>query len=202
MNFTHPFERIDPGHIRRYAVPLFLLDVAVGVPLLANVEAGPGLVSLAALAVAGSPEAAAAVLATWTSTDRIHVAFANALQRQMANLVAERTRCVQWMQKALDQMNVQVHRAVADLTGTTGLAIVRAIVAAARLAAHRDPRCHKSVAEIARYLTGPDGSRAKPRGVSLRRRLRLLAPPLPAHPHLRGQAQVDPERRVMVSVSS
>jgi len=81
-----------------------------------------------------------------------------ALQRQMANLVAERTRCVQWMQKALDQMNVQVHRAVADLTGTTGLAIVRAIVAGERdpatLAGHRDPRCHKSVDEIARYLTG------------------------------------------------
>jgi hypothetical protein len=79
MNFTHPFERIGPGHIRRYAVPLFLLDVAVGVPLLANVEAGPGLRSLAALALAGSPAAAAAVLATWTSTDRIHIAFANGL---------------------------------------------------------------------------------------------------------------------------
>ena len=51
------------------------------------------------------------------------------LQRQAANLVAERTRSVQWMQKALDQMNVQVHRAVSDLTGVTGLAIVRAIVA-------------------------------------------------------------------------
>ena len=67
-----------------------------------------------------------------------------ALQRQLANLVAERTRCVQWMQKALDQMNVQVHRAVTDLTGTTGMAIVRAIVAGerdpARLAGHRDPR--------------------------------------------------------------
>jgi transposase len=47
-----------------------------------------------------------------------------ALQRQMANFVAERSRCVQWMQKALDQMNVQVHRAVTDLTGTTGMAIV------------------------------------------------------------------------------
>ena len=82
-----------------------------------------------------------------------------AMQRQMANLVAERTRCVQWMQKALDQMNVQVHRAVTDLTGTTGMAIVRAIVAGerdpARLALHRDPRCRKSVQEIARYLTGP-----------------------------------------------
>jgi len=81
-----------------------------------------------------------------------------ALQRQLANLVAERTRCVQWMQKALDQMNVQVHRAVTDLTGTTGLAIVRAIVGGerdpARLALHRDYRCRKSAAEIARYLTG------------------------------------------------
>ena len=40
-----------------------------------------------------------------------------ALQRQMANLVGERTRFVQWMQQSLDQMNVQVHRAVGDLTG-------------------------------------------------------------------------------------
>jgi transposase len=81
-----------------------------------------------------------------------------ATKRQLANLVEERTRCVQWMQKALDQMNVQVHRAVSDLTGTTGMAIVRAIVAGerdpSRLAAHRDPRCRKSVPEIARYLRG------------------------------------------------
>jgi transposase len=81
-----------------------------------------------------------------------------ALQRQLANLVAERTRCVQWMQKALDQMNVQVHRAVTDLTGLTGMAIVRAIVAGerdpARLAMHRDRRCRKSAEELARYLTG------------------------------------------------
>jgi transposase len=81
-----------------------------------------------------------------------------ALQRQLANLVAERTRCVQWMQKSLDQMNVQVHRAVTDLTGLTGMAIVRAIVDGerdpVRLARHRDRRCGKSAAEIARYLTG------------------------------------------------
>jgi transposase len=80
------------------------------------------------------------------------------LQRQMANLVAERSRCVQWMQKSLDQMNVQVHRAVTDLTGKTGMAIVRAIVAGERdpalLAAHRDGRCRKSPDEIAKYLTG------------------------------------------------
>jgi transposase len=81
-----------------------------------------------------------------------------ALQRQVANLVAERTRCVQWMQKALDQMNVQVHRAVTDITGLTGMAIIRGIVAGerdpARLAAHRDGRCHKSSEQIARHLAG------------------------------------------------
>lgn len=81
-----------------------------------------------------------------------------ALQRQLANLVEERTRCVQWMQKALDQMNVQVHRALADITGMTGMAIVRAIVAGERdpekLAMHRDSRCRKPVEEIAKYLTG------------------------------------------------
>lgn len=81
-----------------------------------------------------------------------------ALQRQQASFVEERTRCVQWMQKALDQMNVQVHRAVSDLTGTTGMAIVRAIVGGERdpmrLAAHRDHRCAKSEVEIAEYLRG------------------------------------------------
>jgi transposase len=81
-----------------------------------------------------------------------------ALRRQMGNLIAERTKCVQWMQKALDQMNVQVHRAVSDLTGKTGMGIVRAIVAGERrperLAELRDRRCKKSVEEIAEYLTG------------------------------------------------
>lgn len=81
-----------------------------------------------------------------------------ALQRQQANFVEERTRCIQWMQKALDQMNVQVHHAVSEITGDTGLAIVRAIVAGerdpARLAAHRDRRCHKSQEQIAEHLRG------------------------------------------------
>jgi hypothetical protein len=86
------------------------------------------------------------------------IARLRALHRQMANLVEERTRCVHWMQKSLDQMNIQVHRAVTDMTGTTGMAIVRAIVAGerdpSRLATFRDPRCRKSEAEIAQYLTG------------------------------------------------
>jgi len=81
-----------------------------------------------------------------------------ALHRQLGNLIAERTRFVQWMQQALDQMNVQVHRAVSDITGKTGMAIVRAIVDGEReplrLAALRDKRCRKSVEQIAEHLTG------------------------------------------------
>lgn len=81
-----------------------------------------------------------------------------AMQRQRASLVESRSRFVQWMQKALDQMNVRVHRAVSDLTGSTGLAIVRAIVAGERdpmrLAALRDKACKQSVQAIAQHLTG------------------------------------------------
>jgi len=80
------------------------------------------------------------------------------VQRERANLIAERTRIVQRMQKALDQMNVQVHHAVTALTGKTGLAIVRAIVDGERdalqLAQLRDKRCQKSVAQIAEHLSG------------------------------------------------
>jgi transposase len=85
----------------------------------------------------------------------IHV---RSLLRQRANLLHLRTRYIQWMQKSLDQMNVQVHHAVTDLSGTTGLAIVRAIVKGERnpqlLANLRDPRCKKSADEIAKHLAG------------------------------------------------
>lgn len=81
-----------------------------------------------------------------------------ALQRQIGNLVEEQSRTVQWMQKSLDQMNIQVHRAVTHITGKTGMRIVRAIIAGERdpqvLAEMRDHRCRKSVAEIADHLTG------------------------------------------------
>jgi len=55
-------------------------------------------------------------------------------------------------------MNVRVHRAVTDLTGATGMALVRAIVNGERdprrLAKLRDPRCHQSEEEIAEQLRG------------------------------------------------
>jgi transposase len=80
------------------------------------------------------------------------------LRRQHSSLIEERSKAVQWMQKALDQMNVQVHHAVTDITGTTGMAIVRAIVAGERdpmkLAQHRNCRCQKSEGKIAEHLRG------------------------------------------------
>jgi len=62
------------------------------------------------------------------------------------------------MQKSLDQMNVRVHRAVSDMDGVTGMAILRAIVAGERdsrkPAKLRDRRCRKSEEEIAEQLSG------------------------------------------------
>jgi transposase len=72
--------------------------------------------------------------------------------------VAEAGDWLRRMQKSLDQMNVRVHRAVADLQGATGMAIVQAIVEGERdprkLAELRDHRCHKSEAAIAEQLSG------------------------------------------------
>jgi transposase len=80
------------------------------------------------------------------------------LVRDKANLVAESGDWLRRMQKSLDQMNVRIHRAVSDLNGATGMAIVRAIVGGQRspikLAQLRDPRCRRSEKEIAEELTG------------------------------------------------
>jgi hypothetical protein len=62
------------------------------------------------------------------------------------------------LQKALTEMNLKLHTVLTDLTGQTGLRIVRGILDGERdperLAAHRDPRCHASHAEIVAALTG------------------------------------------------
>jgi transposase len=80
------------------------------------------------------------------------------LVRDKANLVAEAGDWLRRMQKSLDQMNVRVHRAVSDIDGVTGMAIIRAIVAGQRdprqLAKLRDPRCRKTEEQIAEQLTG------------------------------------------------
>jgi transposase len=65
---------------------------------------------------------------------------------------------VQHMQKALEQMNVKLTEVVSDVTGVTGMAIIKAILAGDRepqqLAALRDRRCKRTRSEIARALEG------------------------------------------------
>jgi transposase len=78
--------------------------------------------------------------------------------RQRGMLVTYAAQHIQHMQKALVQMNVLVHQAVEDITGVTGMRIIRAIIAGERnpntLAAMRDTACKKDAATIAMALQG------------------------------------------------
>jgi transposase len=78
--------------------------------------------------------------------------------RQRAMLVGYASQHIQHMQKALTQMNVLVHHAVDDITGVSGMRIVRAIIAGERnpatLAAMREPGCKKDAATVAQALEG------------------------------------------------
>lgn len=78
--------------------------------------------------------------------------------RHRAGLIEHRAAHIQHMQKALQQMNVQLTQVISDITGVTGLAIIRAIVAGVRdpqeLASLRQPGCKKSEQEIEKALTG------------------------------------------------
>jgi transposase len=78
--------------------------------------------------------------------------------RQRDTLIRSSSVHIQRMQKALNQMNVQLHQVVSDITGVTGMAIIEAIVVGERdphrLAALRDPRVKASVSEIALALGG------------------------------------------------
>lgn len=81
-----------------------------------------------------------------------------AISRQRDMLLQERARSVQRMQKALTQMNIQLSNTITDITGTSGLAIIRAIMAgerdATKLAKLRNYRVHASEADIAKSLEG------------------------------------------------
>ncbi len=65
---------------------------------------------------------------------------------------------LQHMQKASDQMNLQIHHVISDLDGTTGLAIMDAILAGERdplkLAQLRHPRIRASEETIMKSLVG------------------------------------------------
>lgn len=80
------------------------------------------------------------------------------LWRSRGNLVQDCARQIQLMQKALEQMNVQLHKAVTDISGVTGFRIIRAMVAGSRepqeLARLRDSGCKLSEAEFVEALNG------------------------------------------------
>jgi transposase len=80
------------------------------------------------------------------------------LVRHREMLVQYRAAHIQHMQKALTQMNLRLTSVLSDITGVTGLKIIRAIVAGERdghkLAQFRDERCKKSEAEIVKSLEG------------------------------------------------
>lgn len=81
-----------------------------------------------------------------------------AYMRHRQMLVESAARHIQHMQKALTLMNVQIHHVLSDITGATGMRIIRAVVAGQRdpneLASYRDRRCSATEGDIAKALTG------------------------------------------------
>lgn len=80
------------------------------------------------------------------------------LVRHREMLVEYRSAHIQHMQKALIQMNLRLTNVLSDITGVTGLKIIRAILTGEHnpqvLAGFREPGCKKSEAEIAKSLEG------------------------------------------------
>ncbi|MCL5999718.1 MAG: IS110 family transposase [Chloroflexi bacterium] len=94
--------------------------------------------------------------ASFRPSDEIRVL--RTLVRQRAGLIDDRAMSIQHRHKAFQQMNLQLGLVVSDITGVTGMRIVRAIVAGERdplkLARYRDRRCTRSEETIAKALSG------------------------------------------------
>jgi transposase len=86
------------------------------------------------------------------------LAVLRAYLRHRERLLEYAAAHIQHMQKALMLMNVPLHHVVSDISGATGMKIIRAIVAgnhdSATLASYRDIRCQASVETITEALTG------------------------------------------------
>jgi transposase len=139
--------------------------------------------------------------------------------RQRANHVRLGSQHIQRMQKALELMNLKLTKVLGDVTGVTGLKIIRAIVGGVRdphkLAKLRDRRCKHTAEQIAQALDG----RYRPEHVlelklsltmweqyqrviaeldqAIDEQLRQMRsqsnlPPLPAKPRVRGRKPHDP----------
>ena len=81
-----------------------------------------------------------------------------AYMRQRNMLIQQMSSHIQHMQKALSQMNIQLHNVISDITGETGMKIIRAIVGGERdtikLASYRDYRCKSPLEIIQKSLAG------------------------------------------------
>ncbi len=86
------------------------------------------------------------------------IAGLRAYLRQREKLIEYKASHIQHLQKAMMQMNVQLQHVVTDITGKTGLAIIRAIVNGQynpdELVMLRDPHCKNSVDVMKAALTG------------------------------------------------
>ena len=80
------------------------------------------------------------------------------LWRHRGGQVAQASSTIQRMQKALIEMNIQLHNVLSDLSGASGMAIVQSILGGERvpqkLAALADPQVKASKAVIAKSLQG------------------------------------------------
>ena len=80
------------------------------------------------------------------------------LARERSDLVEMNGQHVQHIHKSLTEMNLQIHRVISDITGTTGLAMLDAIVAgerdASKLAKLKDPRVKADNETIRKSLEG------------------------------------------------
>jgi transposase len=139
--------------------------------------------------------------------------------RQRAELVKAGGRHSQHVQKALEQMNVKLTEVVKDITGLTGLVILRAILAGERdpalPARRRNQHCKNSTATCVRALHGIwreehllalrqaleswEHYQAQLRALeeAIQKQLRLLKkaqvlPPLPYRPRLRSRGANEP----------
>ena len=149
------------------------------------------------------------------------------LVRQRANHVRLSGQHIQRMQKALELMNLKLTRVLGDVTGVTGLKILRAIVAGERdpvvLAKLRDRRCRHTADEIATAL---DGRYRLEHVTELKLNLAMwehyraviaeldaviaeqlhhmrkqtLLPPLPPKPRVRGRKPHDPRFNVRTAL--
>lgn len=81
-----------------------------------------------------------------------------ALTRQRDRLTKSATTHVNRMQKALNEMNIQLHHVISDITGVTGMKIIKAIIAGERdankLAEFRDCRIKNDDKTIIKALEG------------------------------------------------